>query len=49
MLQDMAVARSCLTLWLYRILVRMYFDPQKTKIRHRSVRGAGRLDWGWCR
>ncbi|WHZ29331.1 MAG: hypothetical protein OJF51_004133 [Nitrospira sp.] len=35
----MAIARSCLTLWVYRILVPMFFDPQMTRISHRSVRG----------
>jgi len=27
----MAVARSCLTLWVYRILVRLCFDPRNDR------------------
>ncbi len=35
----MAIARSCLTLWVYRILVPMSFEPPMTGLRHWSVRG----------
>ncbi len=37
----MALARSCLTLWVSCILVPMCFDPPVTGLRHRSVRGQG--------
>jgi hypothetical protein len=30
MLQDMAFARSCLTLWVYYIVVPMFVDPPIT-------------------
>ncbi len=48
-LQDMALARSCLTLWVYRILGAHVLDPPITRMRRRLVMGAGRLDLGWYR
>ena len=46
MLQDMAVARSCLTLWVYRILVRLFCDPPIARLRHRFGEGRGVLQLG---
>ena len=45
----MAIARSCLTFWVYRILVRLFCDPPIARLRHRFGEGRGvakfRLVW----